>query len=251
MAKELLQSLTPSYSAEELAQVDSRHIPQHVAIIPDGNGRWASRNMLSCEKGHMAGYEGVVKIVRAAKELGIKVMTLYAFSTENWKRPGDEVQHLMQLTEEYLISYQQKLVEENIRLLAIGNTNPLPTRVKSVLNETIQRTAHCTEFTLVLAINYGGRDELVRAVAKIVAEKIDSKNITEKTISDHLDTQFLPDPDLVIRTSGESRLSNFLLWQSSYSEVYIENVTWPDFSSKHLLEAVRNYQTRERRLGGR
>src|SRR5690348_8575505 len=126
MVNQKTEPLSPSYTAEELAQVDPGHIPQHVAIIPDGNGRWASRNMLPCEKGHMAGYEGVVKIVRAAKELGIKVMTLYAFSTENWKRPGDEVQHLMQLTEEYLASYQQKLVEENIRLLAIGNTNPLP-----------------------------------------------------------------------------------------------------------------------------
>lgn len=199
----------------------------------------------------MAGYEGVVKIVRAAKELGIKVITLYAFSTENWKRPKDEVQHLMQLTQEYLASYQQKLIDEHIRLSAIGNLKSLPAPVKAILDETMRRTACGTEFDLVLAINYGGRDELVRAIAKMVTEKIDPKDITEKTVSDHLDTKAWPDPDLLIRTSGERRLSNFLLWQSSYAEVYTTSEAWPDFTAEHLLAAVRDYQTRERRLGGR
>ncbi len=251
MVKNDLQTLTPCYTSQELAQLDPKHIPEHVAMVPDGNGRWAKRNMLSVEKGHMTGYERVVNIVRAAKELGIKMMTLYAFSTENWKRPKDEVHHLMRLTEEYLVAYQQKLIEENISLKAIGNINLLPAKVKAILHETIESTASCTEFTLVLAINYGGRDELVRAIANIVAEKIDPKDITEKTVADHLDTRFLPDPDLLIRTSGENRLSNFLLWQSSYAEVYIEDVAWPDYSAKHLLQAVCDYQKRERRHGGR
>ena len=241
----------PVFSPSDLALLDPEHIPHHIAIIPDGNRRWATSKMLPTIKGHQAGYEQVVTIVRAAKELGIKVITLYAFSTENWKRSGSEVQSLMQLTLSYLANYQQKLVEENIRLRAIGNLNLIPSGVKAILDDTIDATKNCTEFDLVLGINYGGRDEIVRAVAKILAEKIDPKLITEKTISEHLDTACWQDPDLIIRTSGERRLSNFLLWQSSYAEVYIENVAWPDFSSQHLLQAVRDYQTRERRLGGR
>ncbi len=248
MAKNVLDS---TFSQQDLELLDPQHTPHHIAIIPDGNRRWALNHLLPIEKGHMAGYEGVVKIVRAAKELGVKIITLYAFSTENWKRPGLEVQSLMQLTQNYLISYQQKLIDENIRLSAIGNIDSLPPAVKITLNDTIDKTAHCNAFDLVLAINYGARDELVRAIAKIIGEKIDPSLITEKTISEHLDTKALPDPDLIIRTSGEKRLSNFLLWQSSYAEVYIENVAWPDFSPQHLLQAVRDYQTRERRLGGR
>jgi undecaprenyl diphosphate synthase len=241
----------PVFSSIELESLDPGHIPHHIAIIPDGNRRWATSNMLPTETGHKAGYEGVVKIVRAAKEMGIKVITLYAFSTENWKRPGQEVQSLMQLTQQYLASYQQKLIEENIRLSAIGNLEMLPLPVKVILNETMRRTQHCTGFDLVLGINYGGRNELVRAIVKIINEKIDPKLITEQMVSEHLDTKSWPDPELVIRTSGEKRLSNFLLWQSSYSEVYTESVSWPDFSPQHLLQAVRDYQKRERRLGGR
>lgn len=230
-------------------------VPHHIAIIPDGNRRWATKNMLPTEAGHKVGYDNVVEIVRAAKELGIKVITLYAFSTENWKRPQNEVKTLMQLTQQYLASYQEQLVEENIRLQAIGNLDLLPDSVKAILDETIERTSTCTGFDLVLCINYGGRDEIVRAfskiIRKIIDQKIDPKQITEQTISEHLDTKLLPDPDLIIRTSGEKRLSNFLLWQSSYAEVYTATVSWPDFSSEHLLQAVRDYQTRERRLGGR
>lgn len=241
----------PVFSSQELESLRAESIPHHIASIPDGNRRWAVSNTLPTETGHKAGYDGVVKIVRAAKQLGIKIITLYAFSTENWKRPGTEVQSLMELTYEYLTSYQKQLIDENIRLSAIGNIDVLPAIVRNILKETIRLTAHCTGFDLVLAINYGGRDELVRAIAKILSEKIDPKQITEQTISDHLDTRLWPDPELIIRTSGENRLSNFLLWQSSYSEVYIERARWPDFSPQHLLEAVRDYQTRERRLGGR
>jgi len=225
-------------------------VPHHIAIIPDGNRRWAKSRFLPKEMGHMAGYERVVKIVQAAKELGIKAITLFAFSTENWKRPEDEIAHLMKLTQEYLVSYQQQLVDEGIRLSAIGNLEKLPKGVRAILNETIEKTKNCTDFDLILAINYGGRDELVRAVAQIVKEQIDPITISEKTITDHLDTKRWPDPDLVIRTSGESRLSNFLLWQSSYAEVYIETASWPDYTPEHLLAAVRDYQRRERRLGG-
>ncbi len=231
--------------------IDPQHIPHHIAIIPDGNRRWAKSHLLSTEKGHLAGYEGVVRIVRAAKQLGVKIITLYAFSTENWKRPPSEVQHLMRLTQQYLVSYQEKLVEENIRLSAIGNLEVLPHSVKKILQETIDKTSHCDEFDLILGINYGGRDELVRAVSEIISQQIGSQEITEKTISEHLDTRFWPDPDLIIRTSGERRISNFLLWQSSYAEVYIEDVAWPDFTPDHLARAVLDFQLRERRLGGR
>ncbi|MCE5294516.1 MAG: di-trans,poly-cis-decaprenylcistransferase [Chlamydiales bacterium] len=243
--------IDPVFSPQELALLDPKHIPHHIAIIPDGNRRWAESNMLPMIKGHQAGYEQVVHIVRAAKELGVKVITLYAFSTENWKRSPLEVQSLMQLTLSYLAAYQQKLVEENIRLSAIGNLDQIPSGVKAILDDTMLATKNCTEFDLVLGINYGGRDEIVRAVAKILAKNIDPKLITEKMISEHLDTSKWQDPDLLIRTSGERRLSNFLLWQSSYAEVYIESIAWPEFSHKHLLQAVRDYQTRERRLGGR
>lgn len=230
-------------------------VPHHVAIIPDGNRRWAVQHMLPTEAGHKVGYDKVVDIVRAAKTVGIKVITLYAFSTENWKRPKSEVQTLMGLTQQYLLSYRQQLIDENIRLQAIGNLQSLPESVKETLDATIEATKECKGFDLVLCINYGGRDEIVRAlnkiIDKIIAQKIDPKQITELTISDHLDTRLLPDPDLIIRTSGEKRLSNFLLWQSSYAEVYTEAVSWPDFTSEHLLQAVRDYQSRERRLGGR
>ncbi len=225
-------------------------VPYHVAIIPDGNRRWAAKRFLPKEMGHMVGYDRVVSIVQAAKQIGIKAITLFAFSTENWKRPDDEIAHLMKLTEEYLTSYQQKLIEEGIRLSAIGNLEKLPKSVRAALNETIEKTKTCTDFDLILAINYGGRDELVRAVAKIVEKQIEPSKISETMITEHLDTKSFPDPDLVIRTSGESRLSNFLLWQSSYAEVYIETASWPDYTPEHLLAAVRDYQRRERRLGG-
>ena len=247
MSKQAIESF---FSAQEIGQLDPTLVPQHIAIIPDGNRRWAKSRKLTPEKGHMEGYSQVVKIVRAAKELGVKVITLFAFSTENWKRPGDEVEHLMLLTQEYLTSYQNTLFEEGIRLSAIGNIDVLPLSVKSILDKTIKKTQDCHDFDLVLAINYGGRDELVRAIKKVVANSCDAESITEQMISAHLDTNRWPDPDLIIRTSGEKRLSNFLLWQSSYAEVYIDDAAWPDFTPHHLLKAISDYQMRERRLGG-
>jgi len=239
------------YTDDEQKLVDKAKVPCHIAIIPDGNRRWAKNNLLPAEKGHLAGADSVVRIVRAAKELGIKVLSLYAFSTENWKRPTKEIDYLMKIIQEYLLSYQEKLIEYNIRLSVIGRLDTLPESLKAAIEQTIERTCKCSGFDLVLAINYGGRDEIVRAICRMISNKMTPEDISEETISAHLDTRLWPDPDLVIRTSGEKRLSNFLLWQSSYSEVYVDNVAWPDFTPKHLLQAVCDYQTRERRLGGR
>jgi undecaprenyl diphosphate synthase len=241
----------PFYSAEELKLVDKSKLPKHIAIIPDGNGRWAASHFLPTEKGHLKGADGVVTISLAAKELGVKILTLFGFSTENWKREPKETEHLMKIAESYLALYREKLVQKNIRFNAIGRLDTLPESLQKALQLTIERTRSCHEFDLVVALNYGGRDELVRAVASMIAEKLTASQITEKTISEHLDTKNWPDPDLVIRTSGEKRISNFLLWQSSYSEIFIDNVAWPDFTPKHLLGAMCDYTLRKRRLGGR
>lgn len=239
------------FTDDERKLVDKTKVPCHIAIIPDGNRRWAKNHLLPAEKGHLAGADSVVRIVRAAKELGVKVLSLYSFSTENWKRPAKEIDYLMKIIQDYLVSYQEKLIEHNIRLSVIGRIDSLPDSLKTVIDQTMQKTGQCTGFDLVLAINYGGRDEIVRAICRMISNKVAPEDISEETISAHLDTRSWPDPDLVIRTSGEKRLSNFLLWQSSYSEVYVDNVAWPDFTPKHLLQAVCDYQTRERRLGGR
>lgn len=241
----------PFYTPEEHKLVDKSKIPNHIAIIPDGNGRWATSHFLPTEKGHLKGADGIVTISLAAKELGVKILTLFGFSTENWKREPKETEYLMQIAERYLLAYQEKLVQKNIRFSAIGRLDALPRSLQDVLNGTTERTKACHEFELVIALNYGGRDELVRAVASIISQSLTPSQITEKTISEHLDTKNWPDPDLVIRTSGEKRISNFLLWQSSYAEIFIENAAWPDFTPKHLLGAICDYNLRKRRLGGR
>jgi undecaprenyl diphosphate synthase len=237
-----------NFTKEELQRIDKAKIPTHIAIIPDGNRRWAEGFSFPTLKGHIAGADAAVEIVRAAKELGVKVLTLYAFSTENWKRPKDEVDHLMLTIEKYLTKHLDKLVDQNIRLRSIGRLDELPQNIKSIVDKATAKTAHCRGFDLVLAINYGGRDELVRAMHKLL--QTNPQNITENLISQYLDTKELPDPDLIIRTSGEKRISNFLLWQSSYSELYIDQTAWPAFTPKHLLAAIMDYQTRKRRIGG-
>lgn len=237
-----------NFTKEDLQRIDTTKIPAHIAIIPDGNRRWAQAVSFPTLKGHIAGADAAVEIVRAAKELGVKVLTLYAFSTENWKRPKDEVDHLMLTIEKYLTKHLDKLVDQNIRVRGIGRLDELPLSIKSILDKVTAKTANCTEFDLVLAINYGGRDELVRAMQRLVQTK--PENITESLISQFLDTKELPDPDLIIRTSGEKRISNFLLWQSSYSELYVDQTAWPAFTPKHLLAAIIDYQTRKRRIGG-
>lgn len=244
----------PIYTEEEFALVDPKHVPNHIVIIMDGNRRWAKAEGLPPEMGHWQGAEQLDIIVRAAVELGVKTLTVYSFSTENWNRPKHEVEMLMQLLEAYLKNKKEVLVKEGVRLNTIGDTNRLPDLVKKALAETKQATKNGDQIDLVLALNYGGRDEIRRAVVKMSqAEKEGKLNwdeVTEQTISSYLDTASWKDPDLFIRPSGEHRVSNFLIWQISYSEIYVTDVLWPDFSPKDLLEAVIDYQKRHRRYGG-
>lgn len=238
------------YNPEQLSAFDPTRVPHHIAIIPDGNRRWAKKQASSAEKGHQEGADTLIDITNAAKELGVKVVTFYTFSTENWSRPKAEVQAFLWLLEKYLREQIEAMVAQGIRLHWIGNLDGIPESLRAATLEAEQATAHCNEIELVLAINYGGRDEICRAIQKIIDTKADRNAITEELISQHLDTSPWKDPDLLIRASGEHRISNFLMWQISYSEIYISNVLWPDFTAKHLLEAVLSYQERERRLGG-
>ncbi len=245
----------PFFASGDLKQIDKAKLPVHVAIIPDGNRRWAKRHFLDYEEGHVAGIEAIIKIVLAAKELGIRMMTVFGFSTENYsKRSETEIEHLLRIIKQYLTNYQQKLIANNIRLRTIGDTQTLPTPLRMVLDETVAKTSSCSEYDLMLAINYGGRNELVRAMKKIagdiVAGKLAIEAVDESCVASYLDTAGMPDPDLLIRTGGEERISNFLLWQSSYAEVYIDEIPWPDFTPKHLLAAVLDFQHRQRRIGG-
>jgi undecaprenyl diphosphate synthase len=228
-------------------------IPPHIAIIMDGNGRWAKKRGLPRVAGHRKGVETVREIVEACAEIGVKYLTLYTFSTENWKRPKDEVSTLMRLLLKSLKERLDELNRNNIKLTCIGNIESLPQKVQKQLFEDIARTKHNKKMTLNLALSYSGRWELIKAikdVAKQVASgKLNTDDISEKTISDSLDTRNVPDPDLVIRTSGEFRVSNFLLWQIAYSEFVIMDIFWPDFSKQHLYEAIEKFQKRERRFG--
>lgn len=239
----------PFFTQEELLSIQVK--PRHVAIIPDGNRRWAGEHNVPFVNGYLEGAQTLIKTALAAKELGICVLTVYSFSTENWKRPKDETETLMRLFDIHLRFYAESLVNTNIRLHIIGNIGKLPKFLQQTIQEVSERTASGTALDLVLAMNYGGRDELVRAFQKLVTLYPHTiQEISEDDISKALDTSRWPDPDLVIRTSGEQRLSNFLLWQCSYAEVYTDSAQWPDFSSHHLLRAVATYQTRSRRRGG-
>lgn len=243
----------PIYSEEEFSRIDLENVPRHIVIIMDGNRRWARQKGKPAEMGHWFGAEQLDLIVRAASELGVKALTVYSFSTENWKRPSYEVEMLMQLLEAYLLNKREGLVKEGVRLQTIGNTSELPDNVQKVLNDTMQATKNNDRIDLVLALNYGGRDELRRAFLKmhedIAKGTLKAEEVTESTISSYLDTAKWPDPELFIRPSGVLRISNFLIWQISYSEIYSTEVLWPDFSEKHLLEAVIEYQNRARRFG--
>lgn len=233
---------------------NSTNIPQHVAIIMDGNGRWAKKRGLPKIAGHKAGARSVDEITTAAAECGIKVLTLYTFSTENWKRPKEEVGALFGLLEEYLGKKERELNKNNIRLSVIGKIEELPQSTQSKLKETIESTGHNTGLCLNLALNYGSRSEIIDAVRRISREvksgRIDPDAIDEKLLSDNLYTKGMPDPDLLIRTSGECRISNFLLWQISYAELYITKKLWPDFGNGDFKKAIKEYQNRERRFGG-
>jgi len=251
------------YSTQELALINKRVIPHHVAIIMDGNRRWAKKHSLTQIKnvieGHYAGAQVLQDIVAAARQLGIGVLTVWGFSTENWKRPRFEVEGLIQLFERYLRENQKRMVEKKVRLSVIGDLAPFPCSLKTEIKNVIEMTkegGHCGEgvgIDLVLALNYGGRDDIKRAVERIVTDcynnNIEKQMISEELISKYLDTAFWKDPDLLIRTSNEMRVSNFLLWQLAYTEIYVTEKLWPDFTSYDLLKAVYHFQERERRQG--
>ncbi|MBF8263748.1 MAG: uppS [Parachlamydiales bacterium] len=242
------------FSSEELAQVDFTRVPRHIAILMDGNRRWARMKKLAPMVGHWEGAEVLDHIVRAAVQLGVKTLTVYAFSTENWNRSDSEIESLMNIFEMYLLRKKEMMVREGICLDAIGDLTRLPSRVRSAFDQTRQATRNCQKINLILALNYGGRDEIRRAILQILErndeKKILPEELTEHYISQFLDTKRWGDPELFIRTSGELRVSNFLLWQLSYSEFYVTDVLWPAFAPKDLLQAVIAFQTRQRRLGG-
>jgi undecaprenyl diphosphate synthase len=233
--------------------LDNNRLPSHVAIIMDGNGRWAQRRKKPRLFGHKAGADSVREIVESCREIGIKYLTLYAFSSENWKRPATEVTGLMSILKKFLQSELPRMLKNDIRLVSIGDRSKLPDGVRQTLESTIESTAANRKLTLNLALSYGGRDEIVRAVRSIsdkcVQGHLAPAQITDTTITEHLDTSTIPDPDLLIRTGGEARLSNFLLWQLSYAEIYFTEVMWPDFRKDVFVQALSDYQNRERRFG--
>lgn len=244
----------PGSPEAELAQrLDSDRLPRHVAVIMDGNGRWARNRFLPRVAGHRAGAESVRSITEACARLGVEALTLYAFSVENWKRPAAEVGTLWDLLRRYLRQELAELKKHNIRLGAVGRIDQLPDDVQAELDYAILETAACSGMRLNLALNYGGRSEIVDAVNSLLERARntgDFEPVDEQTISDALYTRGLPDPDLLIRTSGELRVSNFLLWQIAYTEIFVTEKYWPDFRAADLLEAFIDYQKRERRFGG-
>lgn len=236
-----------------MKQIDKEKLPSHIAIIMDGNGRWAKKKSLSRISGHIKGVDAVREVVTTCRELGIKVLTLYAFSIENWRRPPEEVNALMELLKIYLIKEVDEMLKNNIRLMAIGCLEDLPQDVQETLNETIKRTENCDGMILNLALSYSGRSEILYALKEILKDfkegKVKLEEITPEYFSHYLWTRGLPDPDLLIRTSGEFRISNFLLWQIAYTELYVTETLWPDFGKEELLEAIADFQLRERRFG--
>ena len=243
-----MESILEAIRSEQL------NVPKHVAIILDGNGRWAKKRNMPRNYGHVQGSKTVEQIIEDGYKMGIEYITVYAFSTENWKRSADEVDALMKLLAKYLIDCIERSTKNNMRVRVIGDKSGLDTKLVARINELEETTKNATGLKFTIAINYGGRDEIRRAVTRIAedVEKgvITSKAITEDLINDYLDTAGLPDPDLLIRTSGEERLSNFLPWQLAYTEFYFTDVLWPDFTKEDLLTAIRYYNGRERRFGG-
>jgi len=233
--------------------LDPSSLPLHVAVIMDGNGRWARKRLMNRIRGHERGADTVRTIVRATREIGIPVLTLYAFSTENWQRPKTEVAALMGLLEKFLESERAELMDNDIRLNTIGQTHRLPESVRRALEESMRVTENNRSMTLNLALSYGGREEIVQMVQTLVrkakAGEIDPDALSPEVISAHLYTRGLPDPDLLIRTSGEMRVSNFLLWQIAYTEIYVTDTLWPDFGKEEYLHILKNFQQRERRFG--
>ncbi|MEQ4487623.1 MAG: isoprenyl transferase [Dehalococcoides mccartyi] len=224
--------------------------PNHIAIIMDGNGRWAERRGLSRLDGHKAGLENARQIIRHLNSLGVKYVTLYSFSTENWKRPDTEIKGLFGLVNDVMSSYIPELVENNVRLRHLGHLDKLPAILRHKLEGVLSATSQNTGLTLCLAFDYGGRDEIIQAVKKLVKDGLAADKITENVFDGYLYTAGIPEADLVIRTGGEMRLSNFLLWQSAYSELYFSEVMWPDFGEKEIDKAISAFNQRQRRFGG-
>lgn len=236
-------------------EIDMTRIPNHIAIIMDGNGRWAKKRSLPRKAGHKAGAEALERIIDDCRTLGVKHLTVYAFSTENWKRSQEEVDAIMDLLRQYLKTYFRRFLNDNVKMNVIGEISRLDADIQEQILEIENLSKEKDGLAVHIALNYGGRDELRRTVQKIAAEvekgTLNSKDITEETIEEFLDTAGTPDPELVIRTSGEERVSNFLLWQIAYAEFYFTDTLWPDFNRKSLEEAIYSYQNRERRFGGR
>lgn len=235
-------------------ELDMNNIPNHIAIIMDGNGRWAKERMLPRSMGHKAGVETIRRILKEATRLGVKNLTLYAFSTENWGRPKDEVGALMKLLVTYLRKELDECHKNGVRMNVFGDITQLPKECQEALDDALETTKNNTRINLNFALNYGGRDEIIRAIKAIANdykdEKIDINNIDDSLVNNYLYTAGMPDPDIIIRPSGEQRLSNFLLWQCAYSEFWYSDINWPDFKEKDLQRAIYDYQNRDRRFGG-
>jgi len=240
-------------AVSENKELDYEKIPKHIAIIMDGNGRWAKERNLPRTMGHKAGVETIREIVKECSNLGVEYLTLYAFSTENWNRPKDEVSTLMNLLVQYLVKEFDELHSNNVIINSIGDIAKLPSICQKELHNAYEKTKNNTGLTLNLALNYGGRNELVYAFKGIYEDiksgKLNEGEINEETISNHLYTASMPDPDMIIRPSGELRLSNFMLWQCAYSEFWFSNIKWPDFKKENLREAIYDFQMRDRRFG--
>ncbi len=239
---------------KEKIQLDMERIPAHIAIIMDGNGRWAKQRRLPRTMGHRAGMKNIKMMVEESSNLGVKYLTLYAFSTENWKRSKEEVGALMGLVVEFINKEFDELHRNNVKLNSIGDISKLPEKSKAAVEDAMYKTRNNTGLTLNIALNYGGRDEIVKGVKEIAKEVLEGKlqldEIDDNIISDHLYTSGMPDPDIIIRPSGELRLSNYLLWQSAYSEFWFSNINWPDFTKEDLRRAISDFQKRDRRFGG-
>jgi len=235
--------------------LDKNKLPRHLAIIMDGNGRWAEKRGLPRSAGHREGEKAVRRVIDNCLNLNIPILTLFAFSTENWKRPKNEVIYLLKLFERVLAKEKANLIKNNVKINFIGRLNNLPNSLNEKMNELCESTKKNNKLILNIAINYGGRAEIIDALKsitqKIVEKKLEIEEINENTIRDNLYTYNLPDPDLLIRTAGEMRISNFMIWQIAYSEIWVTPIFWPDFDKNNLIEAIRNYQKRVRKYGGK
>ncbi|MED3552158.1 isoprenyl transferase [Cytobacillus praedii] len=239
---------------ERILKIQELQIPSHIAIIMDGNGRWAKKRALPRIAGHHEGMKVVRKITRLANQVGVKALTLYAFSTENWKRPKMEVDYLMKLPEEFLGSFLPELVEENVKVIMMGDKEMLPSHTRKAIEKAMEDTKDNTGLILNFALNYGSRSEIIEGIKEVLKDCkngiIDENGLNEDIFSTYLMTDGLNDPDLLIRTSGEIRLSNFMLWQLAYTEFWFTDVLWPDFAEDHFIEAIEVFQNRQRRFGG-